>query len=138
MKRFSLSLLKSGLAEHFELFLTIAGVLLAMTVTLAQLSLNQQSMALLFLIWLQGLILWAVHRHGCLQRRALVQKLRQTLNDLVNDRLATMLTTAELTTRRISADDHQPDVTIVAAVEHLSTEFESLRAWERRLQLLRA
>ena len=138
MKRLSLSVLKSGLAEHFELFLTIAGVLLAMTVTLAQLSLNQQSMALLFLIWLQGLILWAVHRHGCLQRRALVQKLRQTLNDLVNDRLATMLTTAELTTRRISADDHQPDATIVAAVEHLSTEFESLRAWERRLQLLRA
>ena len=137
MKRFSLSVLKAGLAEYFELFLTIAGVLLAMMITLGQLSQNQQSMALVFLIWLQGLILWAVHRHGCLQRRALVQKLRHALNDLVNDRLTTMLTTAELTTRRVSADDLQPDATIVAAVEHLSTEFESLREWEQRLQLLR-
>ena len=138
MKRFSLSVLKAGLAEYFELFLTIAGVLLAMMVTLGQLSQNQQSMALVFLIWLQGLILWAVHRHGSLQRRALIQKLRHALNDLVNDRLTTMLTAAELTTRRISADDLQPDATIVAAVEHLSTEFESLREWEQRLQLLRA
>jgi hypothetical protein len=137
MKRFSLSVLKVGLAEYFELFLTIAGVLLAMMVTLGQLSQDQQSTALVFLIWLQGLILWAVHRHGCLQRRALLQKLRHALNDLVNERLTTMLTTAELTTR-ISAENQQPDATIVAAVEHLSTEFESLRAWEQRVQLLRA
>ena len=137
MKWFSLSVLKVCLAEYFELFLTIAGVLMAMMITLGQLSQNQQSMALVFLIWLQGLILWAVHRHGCLQRRALVQKLRHALNDLVNDRLTTMLTTAELTTRRVSADDLQPDATIVAAVEHLSTEFEYLREWEQRLQLLR-
>jgi hypothetical protein len=138
MKRLSLSAVKAGLAEYFELFLTIAGVLLAMMVTLGQLSQNQQSTALIFLIWLQGLILWAVHRHGCLRRRALILKLRRALDDLVNDRLTTMLTTAEYNTRGTSVDKQKSDTAMVAAVENLAMEFESLRAWEQRLQLLRA
>ena len=138
MKRLSLSAVKAGLAEYFELFLTIAGVLLAMMVTLGQLSQDQQSTALIFLIWLQGLILWAVHRHGCLRRRALILKLRRALDDLVNDRLTTMLTTAEYNTRGTSVDKQKSDTAMVAAVENLAMEFESLRAWEQRLQLLRA
>ena len=137
MRGISLPAVKAGLAEYFELFLTIAGVLLAMTLTVSQLSLDEQSMALIFLIWLQGLILWAAHRHGRLRRRALLHKLRHDLNDLVNDRLTTMLSTAELTTRRISAEHERSEEAIVAAIDNLSTEFESLRAWEQRLQLIR-
>jgi hypothetical protein len=133
MKRFSL---RAALAEYFELFLTIAGVLLAMMVILSQLSRGQEETALLFLIWLQGFILWAVHRHGWLRRHALVREMRVILDDLVNDRLTVMLRTAELRTRSIAGTDRESE-TIGAVVESLSLEFESLRAWEKRLELLR-
>ena len=136
--RISLPAVKPSLAAHFELFLTIAGVLLAMMLSLGELSHNQQSMALIFLVWLQGLILWAVHRHGCLKRRALIHKLRQDLDDLVNDRLTRILSTAELTTRGLPTDGDGSEAAVVAVIENLSTEFESLRAWEQRLQLMRA
>ena len=138
MRRISLPAVKASLAAHFELFLTIAGVLLAMTLMLGELSQDQQSMALIFLIWLQGVILWAVHRHSRLQRRALIRKLRQNLNDLLNDRLATILSTAELTTRGVNTDGDGSEATVVAVIENLSSEFESLRAWEQRLQLTQA
>jgi hypothetical protein len=107
-----------------------------MMVILSQLSRGQEETALLFLIWLQGFILWAVHRHGWLRRHALVREMRVILDDLVNDRLTLMLRTAELRTRSIAGTGHESE-TIGAVVENLSLEFESLRAWEKRLELLR-
>ena len=55
--------IRARLEEHFELFMTTVGVLLAILITLSELSRGDQGMALIFLIWLQGFILWAVHRH---------------------------------------------------------------------------
>lgn len=127
---------RASLAQHFELFLTTIGVLLAILVTLSQLSAGKQDMTLIFLIWLQGLILWAAHRHGWFQRRALVQKLAHMPYDLVGDRLAIMLGIAELRTSGIIQNE---DAARAASVEleKLSLEFELLRSdWERHLDLL--
>jgi len=146
MKRASptLDAVRASLAEHFELFLTTVGVLLAILVTLSELSAGKQDMTLIFLIWLQGFILWAVHRHGWFQRRALVQKLSLMVHDLVSDRLAIMLSMAELRTRGIIKTERETEESIAAAravsleLENLSFEFEFLRSnWERHLNLLR-
>jgi hypothetical protein len=66
---------RARLAEHFELFLAAAGVL-ALMVSLSELSKGDQGMALIFLIWLQGFLTWSVHRHCWFRRRALFLKLR--------------------------------------------------------------
>jgi len=135
---------RASLAEHFELFLTTFGVLLAILVTLSELSSGEQDMTLIFLIWLQGLILWAVHRHGWFQRRALVQDLDLMPYDLVGDRLALMLSMAELRIHGIIKTEGETEESIAAArtvwleIEKLSLEFELLRSnWERHLNLLR-
>ncbi len=139
MKRVSpaLDALRGSLAQYFELLLTTIGVLLAILVTLSQLSAGKQDMTLIFLIWLQGLILWAVHRHGWFQRRALVQKLGLMPYDLVGDRLAVMLGIAELRTSGISQNENAARAASVE-LEKLSLEFELLRSdWERQLDLLK-
>jgi hypothetical protein len=135
MKRFSLSALPAALAPHFELFLTICGVLFAIVAVAGELTRGEQT-AIVFIIWLQGLIVWAVHRHAWFQRRALIHKLRSAVDDLVNDRLAAMVKAAELSTREIHAEAREP-ARFVAVLDNLSTEVESLRAWEQQLQLLR-
>lgn len=139
MKRASAAFdaVRARLAQHFELFLTTIGVLLAILITLSQLSAGKQDMTLIFLIWLQGFILWAVHRHGWFQRRALVQKLGLMPYDLVGDRLAIMLGVAELRTNGILQDENAARAASVE-LEKLSLEFELLRSdWERHLDLLR-
>jgi hypothetical protein len=138
MKRISLRSMQERLTEYFALFLTIAGVLFAIMLTLGQLSGNQQGTALIFLIWLQGVILWAAHRHERLQRRALIHKLQHAVNELVSDRLVMVVRNAELNTRSISGHGRDPEAEFGATLEALSEEFESLRAWERQLQVLRA
>jgi hypothetical protein len=138
MTRLFLRSMQEGLAKYFALFLTVTGVLFAMMLSLGQLSGNQQGTALIFLIWLQGVILWAVHRHERLQRRALIHKLQHAVNELVSDRLVAVVRTAELNTRSISGHDRDPKAEFGATLDILSEEFESLRGWERQLQLLRA
>jgi len=125
-------------------FTSLFSVLLAILVTLSELSRGGQNMTLVFLIWLQGLILWAVHRHGWFQRRALVQDLGLMPYDLVGDRLALMLCMAELRIRGIPKTEGDTEESIAAArtvwleIEKLSLEFELLRStWERHLNLLR-
>ena len=140
MKRFSSVVYKvrAGLAEYFELFMTTAGVLLAIIITLSELSRGQQGMALIFLIWLQGFILWAVHRHCVLRNRALIQKMRLMVQDRVNNRLTVRLSLTDVQAR-IAAEAGREDresVSLAAAravsleLEKLSVE--SLRTWERR------
>lgn len=135
---------RASLAEHFELFLTTVGVLLAILVIMSELSAGEQDMTLIFLIWLQGFILWAVHRHGWFQRRALVQKLGLMLHDMVDDKLAIMLSMAELRTRGIMKTERETEESSAAAravsleLEKLPLEFELLRSkCERHLNLLR-
>ena len=140
MKRFSpvVYKIRAGLAEYFELFLTSAGVLLAITITLSELSRGEQGMALIFLIWLQGFIVWAVHRHCVLRNRALIQKMRLMVQDRVNNRLTVWLSLTDVQAR-IAAEAGREDresVSLAAAravsLELEKLSFESLRTWERR------
>ena len=134
-----------GLAEHFELFLTAAGVLLAILVTASELSRRDQGMSLIFLIWLQGLILWAVHRHGWFLRRALVQKMHSILQARMKDQFTVMLSVAERLDRDVTQTGRarlEAEYAAAHAVwlELESVSLESLRAWGIRdssLALLR-
>jgi hypothetical protein len=133
--------LRAQLAEHFEFFLTVVGVLLAIMITLSELSRGNQGMALIFLIWLQGFITWAVHRHCWFRRRALVLKMRAMLQDRVNSQLTVMLGVAHFRDRELTEDDRHEIETAVAAARAVSLELESLsieslRAWERRYPAL--
>lgn len=139
MRRFSprLFMIRTGLAEHFELFMTIIGVLMAIMITLSELSKGEQGMALIFLIWLQGFILWAVHRHCVLRNRAMVTKMRLMMQDRVNNRLTVWLSLTDVQARTSEAGRDEREAVSVAAARAVSLELEklsleSLRNWERR------
>ena len=130
--------IRAKLAEHFELFMTTAGVVLAMLITLSELTRGEQGTALIFLIWLQGLIVWAVHRHCILRSRGLVNKMRMMVQDRVNNRLTLWLSLTDVQSR-IAAEsgrDEREAVSLAAAravaLELEKLSFESLREWERR------
>jgi hypothetical protein len=140
MKRFSSRLypLRAALAEHFELFMTVVGVLMAIMVTVSEMSRGELGMAMIFLIWLQGLILWAVHRHSRLRTKAIVQKMRLMMQDRVNNRLTVWLNLSDVQAR-VAADTGrvEREAVSLAAARAVSLEldklsFESLRTWERR------
>jgi hypothetical protein len=140
MKRFSPELypVRAALAEYFELFMTVIGVFIAIMITVSELSRGSQGMALTFLIWLQGLILWAVHRHAMLRSRALVQKMRLMMQDRVNNRLTVWLSLTDVQAR-VAAESgrEEREAVSLAAARAVSLEleklsFESLRTWERR------
>ena len=125
------------LTEYFELFLTTVGVLLAIGVTFTELPGSEKGLALTFLVWLQGFILWAVHRHNWFRRQALLRQMRLMLQDRVNNQLTVMLSVAEVRGREMSEADQADLEAAVAAARTVSVEienlsFESLRSWERR------
>jgi hypothetical protein len=129
---------RAQLAEHFELFLTTVGVLLAILIILSELSHGEQGTALIFLIWLEGFILWAVHRHCTLRTHALVGRLRLMVQDRVNNRLTVWLSHTDVQSR-IAAEtgrDERQAVSVAAAravaLELDKITFDSLRTWERR------
>ena len=140
MKRLSpkLYLVRVTLSEYFELFMTTIGVLMAIVITVSELSRGAQGMALTFLIWLQGLILWAVHRHCRLRSRVLVKKMRLMMQDRVNNRLTVWLNLTDVQARVASdAGREEREAVSLAASRAVSLELEklsveSLRAWERR------
>jgi len=133
-----LYLVRVTLSEYFELFMTTVGVLMAILITLSELSRGEQGMALTFLIWLQGLILWAVHRHCRLRSRALVQKMRLMMQDRVNNRLTVWLNLTDVQARVAGeVGREEREAVSLAASRAVSLEleklsFESLRTWERR------
>ena len=139
MKRLSAvtSRLRAGLAEHFELFLTAVGVFLTIRLVFSGLPPGELGLAQAFLIWLQGFLIWAVHRHATLRRKALIEKMRLMLQDRVNNQLTVMLGVAEIRHRDLTADgreDLEMDTTAARTVAHeLETlSLQSLRSWERR------
>jgi hypothetical protein len=130
-------IIRARLLEHFELFLTTVGVIMAVLLTFAELTRGQLGIAYIALIWLQGFLLWAVHRHAWFQRRALVQKLRVMLQDRVNNQLTIMLGAAEPKGRSLSHEDARELDTALLAARAVSHELEnlsleSLSHWERR------
>lgn len=126
------------IAEHFELLLTTMGVMIAIAITFAQLDQGSQGLALTFLVWLQGFILWLVRRHSLLGRRNLLRKTRVMLLDRINNQLTIMLSMAEIRGKEASPEKIQEDVrtaliaarTVAQELENLSVE--SVRGWERR------
>lgn len=130
-------ILRARLVEHFELFLTTAGVIIAVLLTFAELTRGEQGLAFVGLVWLQGFMLWAVHRHAWFRQRAMVGKLRVMLQDRVNNQLTVMLGVAETRGREVSEDERQDLQAAVLAARTVSLELEnlsleSLRRWERR------
>jgi len=129
---------RAQLAEHFELILTTAGVLLAITLTFAQLDRGTQGLAMTFLVWLQGFLIWAVRRHSRLARQRLLRKIRVMLQDRVNNQLTVLVGVAELRGAGGRASDVEEDVeTAMTAARAVSQELESLsleslRHWESR------
>jgi len=129
--------LQAQFAEHFELVLTLVGVLLAVMLTFAQIDRGTQGLALTFLVWLQGFLIWAVRRHSRLARLRLIRKLRVMLQDRVNNQLTVLVGVAELrgaVGQSPGAEDVETALTAARAVsQELETlSLESLRHWESR------
>lgn len=127
--------LRANLAEHFELVLTTAGVMLALTLTFAQLDQGTRGLAFTFLVWLQGFLIWAVRRHSRLGRLRLVHQLRVMLQDRVNNQLTVLLGATELHPHDSNAEADAE--TAMAAAQEVARELDSLsletlRAWEAR------
>jgi hypothetical protein len=133
--------LLTWLAEYFELLLTITGVLVALLIVFAELDRGDQGLLLTFIVWLQGFILWAVHRHAVLGRRALIRKMRVMLQDRVNNQLTIMLGAAESRGHH-SRDFQRAELeSAVTAARSVATELEnlsldSLQRWEHRYRRL--
>lgn len=128
---------RATLVEHFELFLTTAGVAVAMALPFAGLAKGDVGLAYVFLLWLQGFLIWAVHRHAWFRRRALVEKMRLMLQDRVNNQLTVMLSAAEIRNRAMTPDERQEMESATMAARTVAHELEtlspeSLRSWERR------
>jgi len=139
VKRFASALngVRASLAEHFELFLTTAGVLVAIGLVFADLPRGEQGLAYAFLVWLQGFLIWSVHRHAWFRRKALVDKMRLMLQDRVNNQLTVMLGMAEIRNREMTPAEKLDLETATTAARTVAHELEvlsleSLRSWERR------
>lgn len=131
------SRLRARLADHFELFLTAVGVLLTISLVFSDLPAGEQGLAHAFLIWLQGFLIWAVHRHATLRRQELIEKMRLMLQDRVNNQLTVMLGMTEVRHREMTPDERQDLETATAAARTVARELEALsiqsvRSWERR------
>jgi hypothetical protein len=137
VKRLSVSSrLRALLAEHFELFLTAIGVLLTISLVFSGLPRGELGLAHAFLIWLQGFLIWAVHRHATLRRQALIEQMRLMLQDRVNNQLTVMLGMAEVTHRDMTPDERQDLELATTAARTVAHELEtlsikSLKLWER-------
>jgi hypothetical protein len=135
--RFWRTALRAKVAEHFELLLTTAGVLLAVMLTFSQLDRGTQGLAFTFLVWLQGFLIWAVRRHSRLAQARLVRKLRVMLQDRVNNQVTVLLGVAELRGHEADSVNDEDVETAMTAAREVARELEglsleSLRAWEAR------
>jgi len=128
---------QAKIAQHFDLILTVAGVVIALALTVASLELPpEQRGVFILLVWLQGFLLWAIRRHSILSRIRLLARLRVMLQDRVNNQLTVMLAMTELG-RQGGMSDHTAVERAVMAARSVSEELarlsvESLRSWEAR------
>jgi hypothetical protein len=129
--------LQSRIADHFESALSTVGVLIAIVVTTIVLLGGNQGAALIFIVWFQGLIFWAVRRHVRLGRQLLIRKLRVMLQDRINNQLTVLVGLTDIRADKpapASKDDAEVALTAARAVsreiENLS--METLRTWEAR------
>ena len=129
--------LRAKIADHFEVALATVGIVVAIVATAAVLFGGDESLALLFVVWFQGLILWAVRRHVRLGREHLVRKLRVMLQDRVNNQLTVLVGLTDIHTHAPSSDEQDDTERALTAARAVSREIEmlsieSLRSWETR------
>ena len=131
--------LRAKISDHFEVALTTIGILVAFLASVAALIREPQDLAMMFVVWFEGVILWAVCRHCRIGREHLVRKLRVMLQDRVNNQLTVLvgLTDIHSHVHPTAAQEHDDvDLALTAAravsreIETLS--IESLRSWEDR------
>jgi len=130
---------RAKLPEHFESILTAAGVVVAIVLTVAQIERGTRGLAIAFLVWLQGFLIWAVRRHSRLERERLIGKLRVMLQDRVNNQLTVLVGVAELRggPEQQPAEVYDDVETALTAARAVARELEdlsieSLRLWEAR------
>lgn len=129
--------LRAKIADHFEVALATVGVVVAIVATAAELFGGDETVALAFVVWFQGLIFWAVRRHARLGREHLVRKLRVMLQDRVNNQLTVLVGLTDIHTHAPASDDHDDVELALTAARAVSREIEllsieSLRSWEAR------
>lgn len=130
--------LRAQTADHSEMALTTIGIVVAILATVVMLLRGEPDLAMIFFVWLQGLILWAMRRHSRAGREDLVRKLRVMLQDRVNSQLTVLVGLTDIHTHALSEDDREDDVEIaLTAARAVSREIEtlsieSLRSWEVR------
>jgi hypothetical protein len=128
---------QAKIADHFETALSTVGVVVAIIVTAIVLLGGDQGVALIFIVWFQGLIFWAVRRHVRLGRQLLIRKLRVMLQDRVNNQLTVLVGLTDIHTDKPAAgsqDDTEVALTAARAVsrEIETLSIETLRSWEAR------
>lgn len=129
--------LRAKIADHFEASLATVGIVVAIGATAAVLIRGTENVGLLFVVWFQGVILWAVRRHARLGREHLVRKLRVMLQDRVNNQLTVLVGLTDIHTHAPSTDDQDDVELALTAARAVSREIEtlsieSLRSWEAR------
>ena len=103
------------------------GVFLAIGLIFSDLT-RGGGLAHVFLIWLQGFLIWSVHRHASFRRQAMIEKMRLMLQDRVNNQLTVMLGMAEIRHRDMTPDERQDLETATTAARTVAHELETLRS----------
>jgi len=130
MLRSSFFYVRSLLAEHFELFMTSIGVVLSSCIVLSEMSGSHKGMALTFLVWLQGVLIWAVHRHNYLRQRQLLAHSLLMVEDRVNNSLMAWVSPESARSR--DQDLASVEAAKIVANELKTISLEALERWERR------
>ena len=113
-------------------------MLLAITLTFAQLDRGTQGLAFTFLVWLQGFLIWAVRRHSRARAGSgSIRKLRVMLQDRVNNQLTVLLGVAELRGHEADSDKDEDVETAMTAARAVSQRAREpvarvAPAWESR------
>lgn len=130
-------IVQAKIADHFETALSTVGVVVAIIVTAIVLLGGDQGVALIFIVWFQGLIFWAVRRHVRLGRQLLIRKLRVMLQDRVNNQLTVLVGLTDIHADKPSPGAQEDAEVALTAARAVSREIESLsmetlRSWEAR------
>jgi hypothetical protein len=126
-------------ADRFEVALTVVGIGVALLATIATLMRGPHELSLILVVWLEGVILWAVCLHCSVGREHLVRKLRIMLQDRVNNQLTVIVGLIGVHSRETpDSEDAEANVELaLTAARAVSQEIEmlsveSLRSWEAR------
>lgn len=131
------NIVQAKIAENFETALSTVGVVIAIIVTAIVMLGGDQGVALIFIVWFQGLIFWAVRRHVRIGRELLIRKLRVMLQDRVNNQLTVLVGLTDIHGDKPvpgATDDAETALTAARAVskEIETLSMETLRLWEAR------